>query len=100
MTDEIQATPAAASSTTDIAATPDTESAAAKPADPPVGAGTARAGFNVVPDISRASPRTKAAGDAPAPAGITEAPGRCNRFAVLAASVALAAAGGAVVGAL
>jgi hypothetical protein len=101
MTDEIQATPAAASLASEIAATPDIESAAAKPADPPVGtAGTARAEFNVVPDISRPSPRTETAGDAAATARMTEAPGRGNRFAVLAASVALAAAGGAAAGTL
>jgi hypothetical protein len=101
MTDEIQATQAAASLASEIAAIPDIESAPAKPADPPVGtAGTARAEFNVLPDIPHPSPRTETTGEAAATTRITEAPGRGNRFAVLAASVALAAAGGAVVGTL
>jgi hypothetical protein len=114
MTDEIQATPAAALSTSDADAAPPppafeadnakpeislAEIAPTKAAAPSIktAPGTPTAEIKVVGDVSDPSPHT---GTAAATAGIAEAPARGNRFALLAASVALAAAAGAVAGAL
>jgi len=100
MTEEIRS--AAASSTSDAAPSPPAaESAVAKSAAPSVEPpGAARAELNVVPDISGPSPPTGDHAEATAAASIAATPARGNRFALLAASVALAAAVGALAGGL
>jgi hypothetical protein len=100
MTDEIQTTPAAACPANDITPPPPaTESEAAKPTAPLIEtAGGARATLNVMPDVSATLSRATEASGSAATASVGEAPG--NRFALLAASVAFAAALGAVAGGL
>ena len=102
MTDEVQATPAAASSASDVTpSVPVTESEAAKPAGPSIEtASTPRPELNIVPDASAAMPLAGDAAGSAATASPTEASARGSRFALLAASVAFAAGLGAVAGAL
>jgi hypothetical protein len=103
MTDEIQTTPAAASPTSDVTPSPPaTEFDVAKPAAPSIETASApRPELNIVPDVSATlPPRVGDASGSAATASIAEAPTRGNRFALLAASVAFAAALGAVAGAL
>jgi hypothetical protein len=98
MTDEIQTMPAAASPANDVTPSlPATESEVVKPTGPSI---ETAGGANVVPDVSATSPRASEGPGFAATASVAEPPTPGNRFALLAASVAFAAALGAVAGAL